>query len=77
MFICNCNGVREREILEIALDATTPRQVFSRLGCEAQCCRCVPEIAQILRETKEAARQQKIGAARMQERVDERSVANY
>jgi bacterioferritin-associated ferredoxin len=46
MFVCNCNGVRCREVDEaIEAGAQKPRAVLAYHGHEPQCGRCLPEIA--------------------------------
>lgn len=45
MYVCNCNGIRERDVLEAAeAGACHPAQVFMKQGCRAQCGRCVDEM---------------------------------
>jgi bacterioferritin-associated ferredoxin len=45
MYVCNCNGIRERDVLEAAEQgATHPGHVFAKQGCRAQCGRCVEEM---------------------------------
>jgi bacterioferritin-associated ferredoxin len=46
MYVCNCNGVRACQVdAAIEAGATRPKAVLAHHGCEAQCCRCLPEIA--------------------------------
>ncbi len=50
MFVCLCNGLREREIVrELDAGAATAGEVFRSLGCEPKCCACLPEINAALR----------------------------
>ena len=55
MYVCNCNGIREREV-RAAIDqgATRPAEVFRRCGAEAQCARCVCDMRRILTEQRQA-----------------------
>lgn len=54
VYVCNCNGIRERQVRQAILDgATRPRDVFARHGCQAQCARCVCEMRQMIEETRE------------------------
>jgi bacterioferritin-associated ferredoxin len=51
MYICNCNGVRCRDVdAAIVAGADRPKAVLAHHGCEPQCCRCLPEIADRIRE---------------------------
>jgi len=55
MFVCNCNGIRCGEVQEAILSgARTPQAVHRRHGCKAQCGRCLPEIADRIREARAA-----------------------
>lgn len=55
MFVCNCNGIRCGEVDEaIRSGARTPQAVHRRRGCKAQCGRCLPEIADRIREARAA-----------------------
>jgi bacterioferritin-associated ferredoxin len=55
MFVCNCNGIRCGEVQEaIQSGARTPQAVHRRRGCKAQCGRCLPEIADRIREARAA-----------------------
>ncbi len=51
MYICNCNGLRCRDVNE-ALDrgARTPDQVHAHHGCRERCGRCRVEIVDRLRQ---------------------------
>ena len=57
LYICNCNGIREREV-RAAIDAgaTRPAEVFRACGSQAQCARCVCEMRQMISEQGEALR---------------------
>ncbi|MES1200666.1 MAG: (2Fe-2S)-binding protein [Pseudomonadota bacterium] len=57
MYVCNCNGVTEREVEEaIAAGARRPKEVLAHHGCEPCCGRCLPEIAEdYLKPAKEGA----------------------
>ncbi len=57
MYVCNCNGIRERQVRAAAeAGASKPRDVFQRHGCQAQCAKCVCEMRQIIREVQEDVR---------------------
>ena len=59
MFVCNCNGIRCKQVDEaIRAGARRPAAVHAHHGCKVQCARCLPEIADRIRsaaETSEAA----------------------
>ncbi|MFN9927706.1 MAG: bacterioferritin-associated ferredoxin [Phenylobacterium sp.] len=55
MYVCNCNGIRERDVrAAIAAGATKPVHVFKAHDTQAQCARCVCEIRQMLAERRES-----------------------
>ena len=50
MFVCNCNGIRCKQVDEaIRAGARRPAAVHAHHGCKAQCGRCLPEIADRIR----------------------------
>ena len=57
LYVCNCNGIREREV-RAAIDAgaTRPADVFRHKGCQAQCAKCVCEMRQMIQDSAEALR---------------------
>lgn len=53
MYVCNCNGIREREVHQAALEgADHACEVFLRQGCKAQCGRCVQEMQTFLNNVR-------------------------
>ncbi|EGF91144.1 BFD-like 2Fe-2S binding domain protein [Asticcacaulis biprosthecium C19] len=49
MYVCNCNGIRERDVnAAISSGASTPKQVFDHAGCRPQCARCVCEMREMI-----------------------------
>jgi bacterioferritin-associated ferredoxin len=55
MYVCNCNGIRTRQVDEaISAGACRPSAVHAHHGCKPKCARCLPEIAQRMRELKSA-----------------------
>ena len=51
MFVCNCNGIRCKQVDEaIKAGARRPQAVHAHHGCKAQCGRCLPEIADRIRD---------------------------
>ena len=57
MYVCNCNGIREREV-RAAIDAgaSRPAEVFRRNGCSPRCAKCVCEMRQMIQDSAEALR---------------------
>jgi bacterioferritin-associated ferredoxin len=55
LYVCNCNGIREREV-RAAIDAgaTRPAEVFRHKGCQAQCAKCVCEMRQMIQDSQES-----------------------
>ena len=49
MYVCNCNGIREREVrAAIEAGAQRPAEVFRACGSRPQCARCVCEIKDMI-----------------------------
>ncbi|MBC6980274.1 MULTISPECIES: (2Fe-2S)-binding protein [unclassified Caulobacter] len=57
MYVCNCNGIREREV-RAAIDAgaVRPKQVFDRCNAAPQCAKCVCDMRRMIQESEEALR---------------------
>ena len=51
MFVCVCNAITERAV-DYALDQGPCRvsEVYSRLGCRAQCGKCVPTVRAMMQQ---------------------------
>ncbi|HWU02337.1 MAG TPA: (2Fe-2S)-binding protein [Novosphingobium sp.] len=48
MIVCICNAIREREIRDVARTGITDvEEIYGRLGCEPNCCQCLPFAAEI------------------------------
>ncbi|WP_414695717.1 (2Fe-2S)-binding protein [Phenylobacterium sp.] len=57
MYVCNCNGIRERQVrAAIAAGAGRPAQIFKACDTAAQCARCVCDMRKILDEERQALR---------------------
>jgi bacterioferritin-associated ferredoxin len=57
LYVCNCNGIRERQVrAAIAAGATRPAEVFRIHQCQPQCAKCVCEMRQLIDESREALR---------------------
>jgi bacterioferritin-associated ferredoxin len=55
MYVCNCNGVRSREVDQaIARGARTAKQVLAHQGCQPECCRCLKEITARIKDARQA-----------------------
>ena len=55
MYVCNCNGLRRRDVaLAIEAGATRPREVFQRNQCEAKCAKCVCEMREMIQDSRES-----------------------
>lgn len=55
MYVCNCNGIRERDVdAAIADGAAHPAEVFHRHGCRAHCGRCVCEMQDRIQSSRNA-----------------------
>lgn len=57
MYVCNCNGIREREV-RAAIDAGAqrPAEIFKACDSAAQCARCVCDMRKMLDESREMMR---------------------
>jgi len=57
MYVCNCNGIREREVrAAIASGADRPAKIFKACGAQPQCARCVCDMRQMLEDTQDTLR---------------------
>lgn len=57
MYICNCNGIRERQVRSaIEAGASRPADVFRHHQCQAQCAKCVCEMRAMIDDSREALR---------------------
>ena len=57
MYVCNCNGIRERRARAlIEAGAATPAQIFR--GCQAKprCAKCVCDMREMISESRETLR---------------------
>ena len=53
MYVCNCNGIREREVrAAIQAGARRPREIFQSKGCTPKCARCVCDMKDMIAETR-------------------------
>lgn len=55
MYVCNCNGIRERQVhAAIAAGARRPAEVFKSCGAKPQCARCVCDMRAMLDQQSQA-----------------------
>ncbi|MDP8916315.1 MAG: (2Fe-2S)-binding protein [Pseudomonadota bacterium] len=53
MYICNCNGLRQRDArAAIEAGAGRPVDIFRHHGCAAQCAKCVCDMRQMIDAAK-------------------------
>ena len=58
MYVCNCNGIREREVrAAIAAGASRPAQVFKAKGCQPKCAKCVCDMREMIAQDSETRRE--------------------
>ncbi len=57
MYVCNCNGLRERDV-RAALDqgASRPAEVFRHCQSRPQCAKCVCDMRRMIEAEREALR---------------------
>jgi len=57
MYVCNCNGIREREVrAAIAAGASRPAEIFRACDSQVRCARCVCEMRDLLDESRDSLR---------------------
>jgi len=57
VYVCNCNGIRERQVRSaIEAGANKPAEIFRAHGCKPQCARCVCEMREMIDQSQEALR---------------------
>jgi bacterioferritin-associated ferredoxin len=57
VYVCNCNGIRERQVREaVQAGARRPADIFKACGVRPQCARCVCDMREILQDQGEALR---------------------
>ena len=57
MYVCNCNGIRERDVhAAIEAGAEKPSEVFRRCQARPQCARCVCDMRQMIACSRQALR---------------------
>ena len=57
MYVCNCNGIREREVrAAIAAGARRPADIFRSKACQPKCAKCVCDMRGLISQSREALR---------------------
>ena len=55
MYVCNCNGIRERDVNQaIEAGASKPVDVFRHCNTSAQCAKCVCDMRRLIQDSGEA-----------------------
>jgi len=53
VYVCNCNGIREREARQaIAAGAANPAGIFRRCKARPRCAKCVCDMRRMLEESR-------------------------
>jgi bacterioferritin-associated ferredoxin len=57
MYVCNCNGIRERQVRSaIDAGARRPADVFRHCQTQPQCAKCVCDMRRMIQCAEEALR---------------------
>jgi bacterioferritin-associated ferredoxin len=57
MYVCNCNGIREREVhAAIEAGASRPVDVFRHCQTQPQCAKCVCDMRRMIQGCEDALR---------------------
>ncbi len=55
MYVCICNALKDKQLTAAAADdARTVAQVFRRCGARPQCGKCLPDVAALIEQQREA-----------------------
>ena len=55
MYVCNCNGLRQRDVaLAIEAGANRPKDIFASHQCAPQCAKCVCEMRDMIQQSRDA-----------------------
>ena len=64
MYVCLCNAITDRDLRRHAGGAAcSVATAYRALGCELQCCKCVPYARQVLRQAEAAVAAPQAGGA--------------
>jgi bacterioferritin-associated ferredoxin len=62
MYVCLCNAITDRDLRShIGGEQSSVAMVYRALGCELQCCKCVPFARQMLRQSETVIAAQEAG----------------
>lgn len=57
MYVCNCNGIRERDVHEaLETGAARPADVFRHCNAAPQCAKCICDVRRMILASGEAMR---------------------
>ena len=57
VYVCNCNGIREREArAAIAAGASRPVEIFRRCQSTPRCAKCVCDMRRMIQDNDQALR---------------------
>jgi bacterioferritin-associated ferredoxin len=52
LYVCNCNGIRDREVrAAVAAGAQKPVEIFRHCQAAVQCAKCVCDMRRLIQET--------------------------
>jgi bacterioferritin-associated ferredoxin len=55
VYVCNCNGIRERQArAAIEAGASKPAEIFRHCQSAARCAKCVCDMRRMIQETRTA-----------------------
>lgn len=52
LYICICNALRDKELAAASGEARCVADVFKRCGSRPQCGKCLPDVAQIIEDSR-------------------------
>ena len=57
MYVCNCNGIRERDARRaIAAGATRPADIFRHCQSAPQCAKCTCDLREMIKDSQQMLR---------------------
>ena len=57
MYVCNCNGIRERQArAAVEAGASKPADIFRSCQAQVHCAKCVCEMRRLIQEQRETLR---------------------
>jgi bacterioferritin-associated ferredoxin len=57
MYVCNCNGIREKDVYHaIEAGAERPADVFRHCHAAPQCAKCVCDVRRMIQASEQALR---------------------